>query len=432
MLNRFGLAAIVTLIATTVNAQTLFPNYPQVGGAAYCDSTQNTSTCVNTVPAGPTVLTGNETLGADTNLSNGQNPQSVKVPAALLMPGFENPRNMLDNGAMAVIQRGTGIQTCAAAAAITSAAYSADRWGCSANVTSGAGRSQVTTTVPAPPAGFQNSNRLYRTSGALLQPVCSWQEIPTVVSTQASGKTVTLSFYAQALAGLSADNNNLINGVIISGTGTDEGFGTMTASPAITPAWTGIATVITTPFTITTGWVRYSTTVTLASTVTELGVGMCFTPTATGAGTTDGFAFTGVQLEVAPSPTQYEYRPYPSEFQAALRYFYKITESATAATTRGSCTNLTSSISNCVVPFPVVMAKVPTMTYATGFGIAVAAQTSYTACTANATSTTATSVASTLAVLMSCATSAAGGALGTSTTWGDAGGTGTISASADF
>jgi hypothetical protein len=35
-------------------------------------------------------------------------------------------------------------------------------------------------------------------------------------------------------------------------------------------------------------------------------------------------------------------------------------------------------------------------------------------------------------VLMSCATSAAGGALGTSTTWGDNSGTGTITASADF
>lgn len=165
---------------------------------------------------------------------------------------------------------------------------------------------------------------------------------------------------------------------------------------------------------------------------TEVGVAVCFTPTATGAGATDGFAFVGAQLEVATSASPYEFHTVQQDLAKAQRYFYRITESAVSATMRGSCTNLTSSISNCIVPFPVPMRAVPTMTYATGFGIAVAAQTSMTACTANATSTTATSAPGTLSVLMSCANAAAGGALGTSTTWGDAGGTGVISASADF
>lgn len=54
-----------------------------VGGASYCSSTQN-GVCVNTVAAGPTTVTGNETIPADTNLSNGQSPQTVKMSMASL------------------------------------------------------------------------------------------------------------------------------------------------------------------------------------------------------------------------------------------------------------------------------------------------------------------------------------------------------------
>src|SRR5271163_1003301 len=47
---------------------------------------------------------------------------------------FTNFRNVLDNGNMAVSQRGTGTTTCAvASAAIASTNYNADRWGCIAN-----------------------------------------------------------------------------------------------------------------------------------------------------------------------------------------------------------------------------------------------------------------------------------------------------------
>ncbi len=359
------------------------------------------------------------------NINSGITPAS--------MGNFDNPRNLLDNGAMAVQQRGTGTQTCGTTT-IPSTAYAADRWGCNVNVTSGAGTLQVITTaanLPASPA-FTAGHVFYRTSGALAQPQCVMQEIPTSRITPLQGTSVTLSVYIQGLALMLAEQTT-VNAYLFTGTGADQGLQSFTASPAVTPAFTGIASTQTAAFTITSSWSRYTATFQVGAAVTEAAVALCWTPTTGGtAGATDGFRFTGVQLEQGTTASAYEFRPYDKELATALRYFYKITESATAATTRGSCVNLTSSISNCVVPFPVTMFKVPTMTYATGFGIAVAAQTSYTACTANATSTTATSVASTLAVLMSCATSAAGGALGTATTWGDSGGSGTISASADF
>jgi hypothetical protein len=359
------------------------------------------------------------------SINSGITPQSLAA--------FGSPRNLLDNGAMAVQQRGTGTVTCGTTT-IPSSAYAADRWGCNVNVTSGAGTLQVITTaanLPASPA-FTAGHVFYRTSGTLAQSQCVMQEIPTSRVTPLQGTSVTLSVYMQGLALMLAEQTT-VNAYLFTGTGTDQGLQSFTASPAVTPAFTGIASTQTAAFTITSSWARYNATFQVGATVTEAAVALCWTPTTGGtAGATDGFRFTGVQLEQGLTASPYEFQPYGNEFATALRFFYKITESATAATTRGSCTNLTSSISNCVVTFPVPMFKVPTMTYATGFGIAVAAQTSYTACTANATSTTATSVASTLAVLMSCATSAAGGALGTSTTWGDSGGTGTISASADF
>lgn len=392
------------------------------------------------------VLTGTLALAANIPLITGaQDPSQLNAtingliqqlnsqltPASLAT--FSTPRNLLDNGQMQVQQRGTGTQTCGTTT-IPSSAYAADRWGCNVNVTSGAGTLQVITSAASLPASpiFNAGHVFYRTSGALAQPQCVMQEIATNNITPLQGTSVTLSVYMQGLAAMLVESTT-VNVYLFTGTGSDQGLQSFTASPAITPAFTGIASTQTAAFTITSSWARYSTTFSVGSTVTEAAVALCWTPTVGGtAGTTDGFRFTGVQLEQGTTASAFEYRTFGDELRTAQRFYYQITESATAATTRGSCTNLTSSVANCVVPFPATMRAVPIMTYATGFGIAVAAQTSYTACTANATSTTATSVAGTLAVLMSCATSAAGGALGTSTTWGDSGGSGIIRASADF
>lgn len=84
---RYGLAAAgLIAISTAAYAAGLWPNFPVVGGASYCagssqsaiDSIIGTITgCPNTVPAGPTVVTGNERILADTNLSGGAAPQTV-------------------------------------------------------------------------------------------------------------------------------------------------------------------------------------------------------------------------------------------------------------------------------------------------------------------------------------------------------------------
>lgn len=70
-----------------------FPNFPVVGGASYCSGFSQagvpgtTPVCNSTVPAGPTSLTGNETIIADTHLTQGQSPQTVAIDISTLGAG---------------------------------------------------------------------------------------------------------------------------------------------------------------------------------------------------------------------------------------------------------------------------------------------------------------------------------------------------------
>lgn len=61
----------------------LWPDFPSVGGASRCAGSSvagvpgTTAQCTSTVPAGPTAVTGNEMVPADTGLASGQAPQTV-------------------------------------------------------------------------------------------------------------------------------------------------------------------------------------------------------------------------------------------------------------------------------------------------------------------------------------------------------------------
>jgi len=379
------------------------------------------------------------------SLNNLINQINTGITQTTIAQFNSNDRNILDNGTLEITQRGTGVITCAANAGITSAAYGADRWGCQANVAVGAGRQQVITATPTPPAGFKNAMTLFRTSGVLTQPICTWQEIPTADVLKLSGQQVLFSAYLQALAGMAADNGSIANLVIITGTGTDEGFGTPTASPAITPAWTGIATLANTatPALSATAWSRPIATGVVASTVTEMAVGLCFTPTATGAGATDGFAWTGAQLEVVgagvTTPSTFSFKAAAYELRQAQRYFYRISEGA-AATFRGNGHVTTAGAGDAngklqwQIIFPMTMFKVPTMTYTAGFaGFTTTGETAATACSALATDATlGTIAASTQMVPVQCSLTSSTIAVGLSMSIVDNGGSGVVNASADF
>lgn len=76
-------ALSVAMIGSAIAQQGAFPNYPIIGGSSYCASTTN-GVCTSTIPAGPSILTGNEQFPANTELTQGRSPQNVLVtPAAL-------------------------------------------------------------------------------------------------------------------------------------------------------------------------------------------------------------------------------------------------------------------------------------------------------------------------------------------------------------
>jgi len=294
------------------------------------------------------------------------------------MVTYTTPRNILDNGGMQVDQRGTAAKTCGTTT-IPSSAYSADRWGCNVNVTSGAGSLQVVTTnLPAQPI-FNDAELFYRTSGALAQPQCVMQEIPTTRIVPLQGQGVTLSFYAYGLANMLAEQTTL-NAYLFTGTGVDQGLQSFTASPAITPAWTGIASSQTTAFTLTSAWQRFTATYQIPGTAKEAAVALCWTPTTGGtAGATDGFEFTGVQLEQGAVASSFEYRPYGQEILEAQRYFIRYNEIDTAGAIQfGGGTALgTTTTCSIVIPFPTTMRVAPTYTNAlsaTTFTITSASQ----------------------------------------------------------
>ena len=277
----------------------------------------------------------------------------------------QTPRNFVDNGSFIVQQRGTGAVTCAQTSATTTAAYGPDRWLCDANVASGAGQMQIVTSSPTLPLGATAEVKLWRNSGILTQPVCMWQAIPTAEATSLQGQQVVLSAYLQAMANLSADNGNAATLVVLTGTGSDEKFlGTSwTASPAITPAWTGIATTLSSNVTITSAWARYQATAVIPVATTEIAVGVCFTPTAAAvAGATDGLVVSNVQLEQGSIAGVFENRKIQDETARAERYFYAVNEPAGASGVGMSGNAVTTTTCNTNLTFPVTMRAAPTFT----------------------------------------------------------------------
>lgn len=311
----------------------------------------------------------NNTINAiNSTGSTGINPNT--------MAPFAGPRNFLDNGAINIAQRGTSAITGASTCNVVGStqAYVADRWCVTSNVGSSAATGQVVTSSPTPLTGFTNSMNVTRVSGALTQPICAIQEVPSLKAVNLQGQQVTFSAYLQALAGLSADNGSVVNMTVIYGTGSDQGLQTYNAATGAVPAWTGVnSSAITGAKTVTTSWGRYSVTGTIPTTATEVGVMICFTPSAGSGGSTDGFAMVGTQLEQGSTPSTYEFQTPIAEAATAQRFYVRMSEPSASQTLVGF-TGLQITSQNCTgfVSFPVTMRTNPSYTNqltATTFGV---------------------------------------------------------------
>lgn len=317
------------------------------------------------------------------------------------IPGYSDvnaDQNYLDNGAMLVNQRGAAERVGGTTSGPTDAEYGPDRWAVDTNVTSGAGYSNEVTSASgvtfAP--GFTNMVSVYRKTGALTQPVCLEQEIKSSVFSELAGRSAILSAYIAKNAG--AASAATAKFYLWTGTGTDEGLGVlrgavgMTASTALTPALTGLATAgsYTTPA-LTVTATRYSSApIPVASTATEGVFAICFTPGAETAGTTDGILVTGAQLEgAAPKQTtagNFNRVPYSTDLARAQRYFAEWSDSPAATfTLPGTCTEVSSgATAACTLMLPQpqdLAAPVDAVATATSFGMTKVADGTAEACT---------------------------------------------------
>lgn len=308
------------------------------------------------------------------------------------------PHNFLYNAAFDVQQRGTGAVTCGGTSGPTVTAYGPDRWACDVNVGSQQGRMQILTSstgVTFAP-GFPTMVSLWRNANALTQPIVAEQFIKTAEFSHLQGRPVIPSCWLAANTGAPTGVTATIT--VITGTGTDEGLGslrgavTMTASPAITPALTGLATAgtYTTPA-LTTTATRYSgSQIAIPTTATEGAFLLSFTPGAETAGATDGILFVGCQLEEAdPNQTtagRFERVTYAAEL-ARDQHFYAQWADNLAATfvMPMTCTETTSgTTATCELNLPQpqdLAAPVAAVATAASFGMTKVADGTAEACT---------------------------------------------------
>jgi hypothetical protein len=145
-------------------------------------------------------------------------------------------------------------------------------------------------------------------------------------------KYVTLSFFARAGANYSAASG-FLRAFITTGTGTD--------GRLITGSFTSPTTLVDSNNVLTTSWKRFTVTTSapVGSTVTQMGITFQFTPVGT-AGASDYYDVTGVQLEAASAPSDFEFEDFGTTLRKCQRYFCKtfsyITIPASSAGQNGS------------------------------------------------------------------------------------------------
>lgn len=410
-----GALGISLLWALAAHAAGLYTNgVPAAGGTQY----------PSTLP-----LTGNETLPADTNLTQGLNPASESISVNQIgsyagsLPSRGNALIGGDAGTN-LWQRGT-----TGSSVTTTVTYGGpDRFA----YWSGTNTAMTVTqsnTAAALPAGYSQTFRMQRTASQTgVVQMCMAQEVESANSYQFQGTTAELDFHAYTGANFSAASSNM-TAYIIYGTGTDEGMQKLAwglnAGGGGSTAWTGqtnaTAAVISLQAVSTLG--RYAAVANIPATATEIGIALCFTPVGT-AGTTDAIYFSGIQLIRNPAVAGYasatvgyndasttasfpaasfERRSQGLETELQQRYYYELDESA-AIYIVAPCAAVDTTHTNCIVPFPAPMRIAPTMTYANGFASpTTTSQATLGACTTLASAATVTStVASLTSVLINC------------------------------
>lgn len=474
----------VALIATVgiALAGGAFNGYPIVGdpGNTTCLSLGNGGVCNQFSPAGPTGVTGNELIPADTGNLNGANPQTVDIPVSLL----GNSVNRLIGGDMTtnLNQRPSTTKGVASIAGLspTAAVITADRWwtiAAAAGVTVTIDSTAATAVIPA--LNNTKALRLARTSSgaagnmcigqtldaAASQPLIGnnavfsfWEENGPAMSATGGGFTVNVDYTSaadaaatQATLGFAGANGSLFAlgdiGLLSAGpTNMTRAIAGLSFPSTVGSVAAGVATI-----TGSTTWTRYAVYAPIpvnipgtTTPVTSVSVSICFAPILTTAITTDWIEVNGMQLEAKPStatalrpngvtsPSAFERRSAAFEQALSQYYWYYNFEDQATIRTVATCASVTVTTMNCLIPWPVTMRLAPVVKYTAGFQAFVQlAETSVGACSALAAATSYAALPSTTGALTTCTSTTQVIGANHLTTLGTASATGIISASAE-
>jgi hypothetical protein len=248
------------------------------------------------IQLGNTVTTLNNITMANVTVSSAATPIPEAAGGTGSNSGWNDFKNRIINGAMALDQRNAGAsQTITAAAAL---AYTVDRWYAyctGANVTG----QQIA-------GAYTSSQYRYQFTGAASVTAIGFgQRIEVKNCFDLANTTATLSCYI---------SNSLLTTVTWTAyyaTTTADTFGSL-ASPTVTQIATGT-------FTVSNTRTQYTTNISIPSAATT-GIQILFT---VGAQTSGTWIIDSVQLEKGSTATSFDYRPYGTELALCQRYFCK-------------------------------------------------------------------------------------------------------------
>jgi hypothetical protein len=256
-------------------------------------------------------------------------------------------KNRLINGQFPIWQRGTSFSP-----AQYGYVYTADRWFVFSALTSGNLTVSQSTSVPASTSNiFPYSIKVQRNSASTSTGgVNLYQIIESNNMYDLAGQSVTLSFWIKCGANYTGGG---LQGALVTGTVADQGSANIFS-------WTGTAYPASLTVTPTTTWTKYSVTGTIASNALELAIAFLPTGFAGTAGADDSFSVTGVQLEVGTTATNFDYRPYGTEFNLCQRYYQQY-NSFTAYFSYAQGYTPTTTASQFFQPLQVYMRTTPSL-----------------------------------------------------------------------
>lgn len=269
--------------------------------------------------------------------------QSIKAYVDTYGQFSSMARQAIINGNFDVWQRGTSI------ALTTADGYTADRWYAE---TATAGTDKTISRQDG--TGVNGSYYCLRYLAA--QDVDALNTLSQALESQDSikfrGQKVTLSFYARGGAEFVADNATLVS-KIVTGKGTDQKVLAFTTS----------ADGVSQNNTLTTSWQKFTCTTTnvIASDITQIGISFSFTHAGSGT-TTNYFEVTQVQLCAGSVALPFQPKSYEDEETACERYCQAFVADQTNGTIGAIGIAFNTAGAQLVLPLRRRMRTVPTLT----------------------------------------------------------------------